>query len=352
MNKKEAKLYIKEALSLKLSLTGYSKELGEPYSRQEHLTRFPKKLYKYRSFDDFTEDMIVNKYLYLCQAEKLDDQFECSANFSYDSIFKREGIIKRAVIDEIADMVSGFPSSLSKNDFKKLLHKCLDRDNNFDIKRTAAIAAERQDGLTEQECVAALETFGALLSGMWQNEANLKSFEDVVMKALNARKEIGICSLSETNKSQVMWEMYSHNYEGYCIEYESNSSIDFQLNTFPVVYGNKRETNIIKILVGAFLESFVAIISNGEISQIDRCLDYIHLFLTKFSEWSFQKEWRIIGEANLKFPAPKIAAIYVGKKCSDKNIHRILNLSREYGFDIYRQKDNIENLALEFEKFN
>ena len=149
-----------------------------------------------------------------------------------------------------------------------------------------------------------------------------------------------------------MWKMYSLNYEGYCIEYESNSSIDFQLNTFPVVYGNKRETNIIKILVGAFLESFVALISNGEISQIDRGLDYIHLFLTKFSEWSFQKEWRIIGEANLKFPAPKIAAIYVGKKCSDKNIHRILNLSREYGFDIYRQKDNIENLALEFEKFN
>ena len=352
MNKKEAKLYIKEALSLKLSLNGYNKELGKPYNHQEHLVRFPKKLYKYRSFDDFTEDMIVNKYLYLCQAEKLDDQFECAANFSYDSIFKREGVIRRAVIDEIADMVSDFPSSLSKNAFKKLLHKCLDKDNNFDIKRTAAIAAKRQDGLTEQEAVASLETFDALLSGMWQNETNLKSFEGVVLKALNARKEIGICSLSETNKSQVMWEMYSHNYEGYCIEYESNSSINFQLNTFPVVYGNKRETNIIKILVGAFLESFVASISNGQISQIDRGLDYMHLFLTKFSEWSFQKEWRIIGEANLKFPAPKIAAIYVGKKCSDENIHRILNWSREYGFDVYRQKDNIENLALEFEKLN
>lgn len=352
MNKKEAKLYIKEALSLKLSLNGYNKELGKPYDHQEHLVRFPKKLYKYRSFDDFTEDMIVNKYLYLCQAEKLDDQFECAANFSYDSIFKREGVIRRAVIDEIADMVSDFPSSLSKNAFKNLLHKCLDKDNNFDIKRTAAIAAKRQDGLTEQEAVASLETFGALLSGMWQNETNLKSFEGVVLKALNARKEIGICSLSETNKSQVMWEMYSHNYEGYCIEYESNSSINFQLNTFPVVYGNKRETNIIKILVGAFLESFIASISNGQVSQIDRGLDYMHLFLTKFSEWSFQKEWRIIGEANLKFPAPKIAAIYVGKKCYDENIHRIVNWSKEYGFDIYRQKDNIENLTLEFEKLN
>lgn len=352
MNKKEAKLYIKEALSLKLSLDGYSKELGEPDNHQVHLARFPKKLYKYRSFDDYTEDMIVNKYLYLCQAEKLDDQFECAANFSYESFFKREGVIRRTVIDEIADMISDFPTSLNKKDFKKLLRKCLDKDNNFDIKRTAAIAAERQDGLTEQEAVAALETFGALLSGMWQNEDNLKSFEGVVMKALNARKEIGICSLSETNNSQVMWEMYSHNYEGYCIEYESKSSIDFQLNTFPVVYGNKRETNIIKILVGATLESFVASISNGQISQIDRGLDYIHLFLTKFSEWSFQKEWRIIGEPNLKFPAPKIAAIYVGKKCSDENVHKILSLSRKYGFEIYRQKDNIENLALEFEKVN
>ena len=352
MNKKEAKLYIKEALSLKLSLNGYNKELGKPYDHQEHLVRFPKKLYKYRSFDDFTEDMIVNKYLYLCQAEKLDDQFECAANFSYDSIFKRECVVRRAVIDEIADMVSDFPSSLSKNAFKILLHKCLDKNNNFDIKRTAAIAAKRQVGLTEQEAVASLDTFGAFLSGMWQNETNLKSFEGVVLKALNARKEIGICSLSETNKSQVMCEMYSRNYEGYCIEYESNSSINFQLNTFPVVYGNKRETNIIKILVGAFLESFIASISNGQVSQIDRGLDYIHLFLTKFSEWSFQKEWRIIGEANLKFPAPKIAAIYVGKKCSDENVHKILSLSKKYGFEIYRQKDNIENLALEFEKVN
>lgn len=262
--------------------------------------------------------------MYLCPAEKLDNQFECAANFYYDSIFKSEGVMRKAIVDEITDMVSDFPSALSKKDFKKLIRKCIDKNNNFDIKRTAVVASENQEGLSEKEAVAVFETFAALLSGMWQNENNLKAFEGIIMKVLNARKEIGICSLSETNKSQVMWEMYAHNYEGYCVEYDSVSNIDFQLNTFPVVYSNKRETNIVKILVGLFLEYFIATLSGGKITQSERGLDYIHLFLIKFSEWSFQKEWRVIGEANLRLKAPRIAAIYVGKKCSEENVHLIV----------------------------
>ncbi len=352
MNRKQTKEYIKEAISLKLCHGGYSKELGGANNHQKHLARFPKKLYKYRSFDEFTDEMITENYLYLCQAEKLDDQFECAANFSYETVFKSEEVLNRVFIDEIADMVSDFPSSYNKKDFKKLIQKCLNKNNNIDIKRAATIVAKEQEGLSEQETVAALETFGALLAGMCQNENNMKAFEDVALTALNARKDIGICSLSETNKSQVMWEMYAHNYEGYCIEYDSETSIDFQINTFPVVYGNKRETKIIKILVGVFLESFIKSLSDGKINQIERSLDYIHLFLTKFSEWSFQKEWRIIGEPDFKFNAPKIKAIYVGKKCSEDNINRMLELAKEHGFALYKQKDNIENLALEFEKIN
>lgn len=69
MKKKEAKEYIKETLTLKLCLAGYEEELGGAYNHNDHLIHFPKKLYKYRSFDQFTEDMIENNYLYLCQAE-------------------------------------------------------------------------------------------------------------------------------------------------------------------------------------------------------------------------------------------------------------------------------------------
>jgi len=132
MKKKEAKEYIKETLTLKLSLAGYEEELGGAYTHNDHLIHFPKKLYKYRSFDQFTEDMIENNYLYLCQAEQLDDQFECAANFSYDKIFKNDGVIRKAVVDEIVEMVSDFPSTLNKQEYKYLILKYLDKNNNFD----------------------------------------------------------------------------------------------------------------------------------------------------------------------------------------------------------------------------
>ena len=46
----------------------------------------PTFLYKYRSFDQFTYDMLKNKYLYLCPADKLDDETECTATIDANSI--------------------------------------------------------------------------------------------------------------------------------------------------------------------------------------------------------------------------------------------------------------------------
>lgn len=42
MKKKEAKEYIKETLTLKLSLAGYEEELGGAYTHNDHLIHFPK----------------------------------------------------------------------------------------------------------------------------------------------------------------------------------------------------------------------------------------------------------------------------------------------------------------------
>ena len=46
---------------------------------------------------------------------------------------------------------------------------------------------------------------------------------------------------------------------------------------------------------------------------------YIRLFLTKNTIWQYQKEWRIIGNANEKIKAPKISAVHIGKKISKEN---------------------------------
>lgn len=43
----------------------------------------PSLLYKYRPFDKFTFDMLENKYVYLCPAEKEDDETECMTTVDF-----------------------------------------------------------------------------------------------------------------------------------------------------------------------------------------------------------------------------------------------------------------------------
>ena len=46
----------------------------------------PASLFKYRPFDEHTFDMLENKYLFLCVAEKLDDPTECMTSLNMQNL--------------------------------------------------------------------------------------------------------------------------------------------------------------------------------------------------------------------------------------------------------------------------
>lgn len=50
----------------------------------------PISLFKYRSFDEYTFDMLDNKYLFLCAAEKLDDPTEFITSISIQNLYDLE----------------------------------------------------------------------------------------------------------------------------------------------------------------------------------------------------------------------------------------------------------------------
>ncbi len=100
MNKNRAKEYAKEALSLRLSLQN-TKGLKSYEKYEGRLKDFPKSLFKYLCFNKFTIDSISNNYLYLSPAKKLDNQFECTANFDSSITYSNE-IIKKYFVEEVA----------------------------------------------------------------------------------------------------------------------------------------------------------------------------------------------------------------------------------------------------------
>ncbi len=343
MNKKEIINYVDEAVKLKLSLQN-QKGLLHPSNYEKHLSSFPTKLYKYRSFDKYTKDTITNNYIFLCPANKLDDQFECEVNFD-EALISKNGKIKKSFTNEIIDLIGEFPSSYSKKELKKYINSCLNNKNNIDINK--AIKNNNQT-YSENEKKDILNSFSILSTNIWKEPNTQNLLKELITDTLNIKNSKGIGSLSEIKNSQIMWEMYSNNYKGYCIEYDTSSNLNMKINTFPVIYGNKKDTDILIIIIGMIIEELVNQLSKGSINQIDKSIKYVYIFLTKYKEWSFQKEWRILGEKDTKFPAPPIKAIYLGKHCSKTNEKLILRLAKKYNFAVYKQFDNLKNLSIEF----
>ena len=73
--------------------------------------------------------------------------------------------------------------------------------------------------------------------------------------------------------------------------------------------------------VATFLGQMIFQLSNNQIDA-DRS-QFLRLFLTKETKWSYQKEWRIIDKVGDKIKAPKINRIILGSKISDFNKKKI-----------------------------
>ena len=153
------------------------------------------------------------------------------------------------------------------------------------------------------------------------------------MTAYNARKETGICSLTETNDNFSMWEEYSAKSTGYCIEYDL-SNYELAKNVLPVIYRDDRETNILIQLISSFIGQMITNISNGQIKA--DASHFIRLFLTKSKMYEYQKEWRYIGYANEKPKAPKIKSIYIGKNANFKDLDAMIEFAKTKSIKILK----------------
>mgnify|MGYP004665305899 CR=1 FL=1 len=69
---------------------------------------------------------------------------------------------------------------------------------------------------------------------------------------------------------------------------------------------------------------------------------FTELLCAKDSDWSHQDEWRLIGNAGSKAIKFEIDNIYLGFDVSDDNENKIIDLSRKYGFGVYKMnKPNV-----------
>ena len=290
-------------------------------------------LYKYRPFDEYSFDMFENDYVYLCPAEKEDDETECLTTADFESLIDlKTNNLKIECLNQIIEQIRPYCSEETYGNVKDKISIIISKDGVVPANFMLDFSLALQEIVPEYKGIIdeSVNRFVGLPEMIDKAEIS-GQLKSLILIAYNARKDIGICSFAESNDIDYMWKKYANNYSGYCIEYDI-TDYEHNINILPVIYQDERETNIIMQLVGSFMGQMITGISNGKI-QADSS-HFIRLFLTKYKKWEYQKEWRLIGKANDKMKAPKIRCIYLGKNASEENREAILCLARKHNIEI------------------
>ncbi|MFA5561363.1 MAG: DUF2971 domain-containing protein [Eubacteriales bacterium] len=295
----------------------------------------PKELYKYRPFDEYTLDMLENEYLFLCKAENLDDPSECTTSLTPEAYYDvKTNRLSYRVVDGILEYLRPYCLGSNFEDIRNQVYRTMAPDGY--VKRDYLLDASfEMQKLAPSVDIAPFINFLGNIPEIMQEPEMGKNIEKLFSLAFYARQDMGICSLSELLNSHEMWENYADHSTGYCIEY-STDDYDHSGDIFPVVYSDERNTDILSAILGGLLGKFIFETTNGQIDA-DKS-QYFQLFLTKNRKWKYQKEWRIIGQANEKLKSPKIQSIILGQNVSDTNRHKMQEYCNWHDISIIEQK--------------
>lgn len=252
--------------------------------------------------------MIENDYVYLTPSGLLDDPFECITDIDLSKILEDDNKTKD-MMEYIVDIIFSHLHSdkIDREYLINLIDECT-VDNNINNEVLKTKLDEYSELSLEQKHLFynVMIKFQNTITTMTEDES-LKNLFKVLMQS---KEKIGICSFTTKRDNKPMWSLYSNKYKGYCVEYETPMTNDVIPNLCPLIYTNDYETNIVIIMVKFGLETIIRFISSGQIATNMRCLT--EPLCTKDTDWEYQDEWRLIGDAKTKVAPFKIKNIRLG----------------------------------------
>lgn len=181
----------------------------------------PKFLYKYRPFDKFTYDMLENNYLYLCPVEKLDDKTECNAELDFNRLMDLETTnLKNECVEQIIQMISPYTSEDTYKEVYSKIKKIMRSNGTIKPNYMLDLSLELQELVPNFEFAPFVNEIVNIPEKLDDPSVN-PQIQKLISMALNAKTDMGLCSLSESPNIEKMWGNYYANDEtGYCIEYD------------------------------------------------------------------------------------------------------------------------------------
>ena len=242
------------------------------------LRPLPRRLYKYRSFDIHLFRLLTQTELYYSDPRRFNDPLDCNPTIEID--------VDRASLEHLC--------------YKLLWDAGMNEESaTYEINNLRYLSTEHGDYETD---AGVDEYLKSLLGG------EIKRAFDAEM----ARK--GVCSLSETWKSPLMWSHYADEHRGVCIEYDTTKTAHPDIA--PVDYRSPRSVKTSDLISWKFQAS----------SEAQRRVNNTYFF-AKSPQWRYEKEWRDIRQSwGVCTTNLFISAIYFGLRCDSAVVTSIVKL--------------------------
>ncbi|MHA6639809.1 DUF2971 domain-containing protein [Stutzerimonas frequens] len=248
----------------------------------------PSMLYKYRSINEYSLKNLEDDTIWLSDPKNFNDPYDCSFHHKVEmdignadsvlSILFKHGLLDVLTEEQIQAVRE------SENPIIKLLE--LSYPDKPDFGRSCGealshIVKERDNALVRET-----------------SEGFKQMFK--------------ICCFSENPKSILMWSHYANYHTGFCVGYDLHELGNDDVRTrsiYPVVYSD---------------EMFDATGVFASPKNIENILYLNQAALMKSTEWSYEKEWRLVFgnmlmQQEMPYRMPKPKCVILGAKISSAN---------------------------------
>lgn len=327
-----------------------------------HFRRIPKKLYKYRECNDNNFGVLEKSEIWLSSAENFLDPYDCMIPFTIKELpdKKINTLMKWFVFAEYIygyekENLARFENALKPEEVRRIMFsRCYDENLVINGEETLKYIKKNYPKESCDVLVDKFYRFDQCITQHGRGRELREWFREdcekgCVEAALNTRKSVFVCSLTETNNNPKMWEEYSDNYSGYCIEFDFSKGIRADLlddpgviavlkSILPVFYMHKKPSfDSYKYLLRQYQDTFYE--KKDEYWEPELAAELTLYSLMKDAHYSSEQEWRVAvyGEDSGPLWFPFISSIYLGKDISIENRNRLLEIAEKINASVYRQ---------------
>lgn len=321
------------------------------------------KLYKYRGFNmpnspfEYAYKALKEGYLWLAPAADMNDELDTTLNISSEKtcqelikFFKENPLVFIKFFLQNALAKNNIVIPFSDQEFMELYH-CYTKKGKLVKRRLSNLMMKYHIPYNKT-----LPLLNKLVSCLEELEQNLpqfaKSYATYFLETnSNIRAKSRLYCMSESHDLDNMWAYYADSNKGYCIEYDFNKGLLFDvtikkvlLSLFKIKYhANKPQFSYINIV------KYILSNSNNKNYEVLINRSIYEQLLIKNRHWKNELEWRILtistGKENdineNKLPVDLVSSLYINEcMLNTENARLLISLGKERGWNIYVRSIN------------